>query len=152
MQLGRGGAVERAQATEAFFSPRPRTPPHVIAAPFLPSQASGYIPGTSTGTGTSTNTMHMLRLRPVHQAFVAIANPVQVVQRHCFSAPSSPSSASDQDLQIARSWLAKLHADTVPLKSIGELTFSRSSGPGGQNVNKYARNCARKNKNLNDTY
>ncbi|KAF2704270.1 hypothetical protein K504DRAFT_342114, partial [Pleomassaria siparia CBS 279.74] len=43
--------------------------------------------------------------------------------------------ASEEDLQIARKWLNDLHADTIP-KSIGELSFSRSSGPGGQNVNK----------------
>lgn len=47
------------------------------------------------------------------------------------------SEASPEALQEARAWLAQLHADTIP-KSIGELTFSRSSGPGGQNVNKYA--------------
>ncbi|KAH7401374.1 hypothetical protein BKA66DRAFT_390446, partial [Pyrenochaeta sp. MPI-SDFR-AT-0127] len=45
-------------------------------------------------------------------------------------------SASDEELQTARTWLAKLHAEAIPLKSIGELSFSRSSGPGGQNVNK----------------
>ena len=47
------------------------------------------------------------------------------------------SDASPEAIQEARAWLAQLHADTIP-KSIGELTFSRSSGPGGQNVNKYA--------------
>lgn len=45
--------------------------------------------------------------------------------------------ASDDELRAARSWLQGLHADAIPLKSIGELSFSRSSGPGGQNVNKY---------------
>ncbi|KAF1844069.1 uncharacterized protein K460DRAFT_368942 [Cucurbitaria berberidis CBS 394.84] len=49
---------------------------------------------------------------------------------------SSSSSANDDELQAARTWLAKLHAEAIPLKSIGELSFSRSSGPGGQNVNK----------------
>ncbi|KAF1838020.1 hypothetical protein BDW02DRAFT_595112 [Decorospora gaudefroyi] len=47
-----------------------------------------------------------------------------------------PSSASDDELQAARTWLAALRADEIPLKRIGELSFSRSSGPGGQNVNK----------------
>lgn len=37
--------------------------------------------------------------------------------------------------RAARAWLATLHADA--LSSIGEISFSRSSGPGGQNVNKY---------------
>ena len=42
----------------------------------------------------------------------------------------------EEELQQARAWLAALHADAIPLKTIGELSFSRSSGPGGQNVNK----------------
>jgi peptidyl-tRNA hydrolase ICT1 len=41
----------------------------------------------------------------------------------------------EDELKAARSWLAKLDAETIP-RSIGEVTFSRSSGPGGQHVNK----------------
>ncbi|PVH97678.1 hypothetical protein DM02DRAFT_597174 [Periconia macrospinosa] len=41
----------------------------------------------------------------------------------------------DGNIEAARTWLGQLHADTIP-KSITELSFSRSSGPGGQNVNK----------------
>lgn len=52
-------------------------------------------------------------------------------------ASSSDTGAASDDLRAARSWLQGLHADAIPLKSIGELSFSRSSGPGGQNVNKY---------------
>jgi peptidyl-tRNA hydrolase ICT1 len=59
------------------------------------------------------------------------------VQRCLSSARDSSSSASDDELRAARSWLASLHAEAIPLKSIGEVSFSRSSGPGGQNVNKY---------------
>jgi peptidyl-tRNA hydrolase ICT1 len=44
---------------------------------------------------------------------------------------------SEDELQQARRWLEQLHAETIP-RSIGDLSFSRSSGPGGQNVNKYA--------------
>jgi peptidyl-tRNA hydrolase ICT1 len=46
------------------------------------------------------------------------------------------SSVDEEELQKARAWLAALHAEVIPLKTIGELSFSRSSGPGGQNVNK----------------
>ncbi|OAG02659.1 uncharacterized protein CC84DRAFT_1166491 [Paraphaeosphaeria sporulosa] len=52
-----------------------------------------------------------------------------------FASDRSTSDASPEELQAARRWLAQLHAETIP-KSIGELSFSRSSGPGGQNVNK----------------
>ena len=44
--------------------------------------------------------------------------------------------ASDDELRAARTWLAQLTADTIP-RSICAVSFSRSSGPGGQNVNKY---------------
>jgi peptidyl-tRNA hydrolase ICT1 len=41
----------------------------------------------------------------------------------------------EDELQAARKWLANLDPDTIP-RQICDLTFSRSSGPGGQNVNK----------------
>ncbi|KAL6709471.1 hypothetical protein ACN47E_001406 [Coniothyrium glycines] len=58
------------------------------------------------------------------------------VAQHTFTSSASVRNASNDELHAARTWLATLHADTIPLKNIGELTFSRSSGPGGQNVNK----------------
>lgn len=42
----------------------------------------------------------------------------------------------DEDWPAAREWMAKLNPQTVP-RSICEISFSRSSGPGGQNVNKF---------------
>jgi peptidyl-tRNA hydrolase ICT1 len=77
----------------------------------------------------------MLR-RVIPYSPVSIPPPLPAVR------PSLPfqrygSSATGDEVQAARAWLAELHAETIPLKSIGELSFSRSSGPGGQNVNKY---------------
>ncbi|KAK5126238.1 hypothetical protein LTR85_010473 [Meristemomyces frigidus] len=43
--------------------------------------------------------------------------------------------ADEQELDAARKWLARLDPETIP-RSICEVSFSRSSGPGGQNVNK----------------
>ncbi|PWY92561.1 hypothetical protein BO70DRAFT_391956 [Aspergillus heteromorphus CBS 117.55] len=40
-----------------------------------------------------------------------------------------------EDLTAARDWVARLNANTIP-RDIAEISFSRSSGPGGQNVNK----------------
>jgi len=44
--------------------------------------------------------------------------------------------ASEEDLDEAREWLATLTPDTIP-KNICEVKCSRSFGPGGQNVNKF---------------
>lgn len=80
----------------------------------------------------------MLRCRLILKPLVSITRCPSAVRRTLSSARDSNSNASDDDnLRTARSWLASLHAEAIPLKSIGELTFSRSSGPGGQNVNKY---------------
>lgn len=59
----------------------------------------------------------------------------QLVHR-CLASPAK--SYDDEDHREARTWLAKFNANTIP-KNICEVTFSRSSGPGGQNVNKYDR-------------
>jgi len=48
--------------------------------------------------------------------------------------PTSPQSDEEQ-LRAAREWLANLDSKTIP-RRIGAVSFSRSSGPGGQNVNK----------------
>ncbi|OCK84422.1 peptidyl-tRNA hydrolase domain-containing protein [Lepidopterella palustris CBS 459.81] len=52
-----------------------------------------------------------------------------------FASRKSISNVSEEDIEAARKWLGKLDPDTIP-KNICELSFSRSSGPGGQNVNK----------------
>ena len=56
--------------------------------------------------------------------------------RRCLSRPAK--GVDEEDHREARTWLAKFNADTIP-KNIGQFIFSRSSGPGGQNVNKYER-------------
>ncbi|KAJ4291161.1 hypothetical protein N0V90_010359 [Kalmusia sp. IMI 367209] len=58
-----------------------------------------------------------------------VAHPIR------FASCRSSGEASAEELQAARKWFAQLNAETIP-KSIGKLSFSRSSGPGGQNVNK----------------
>jgi protein subunit release factor B len=43
--------------------------------------------------------------------------------------------AAEKDVTAARKWLAELRETSLP-SNIGEVSYSRSSGPGGQNVNK----------------
>lgn len=79
--------------------------------------------------------MQPVRWHTVARAFISSTPTPPAVQRWLSSAAKTR--AGDDELRAARTWLANLHAEAVPLKSIGELSFSRSSGPGGQNVNKY---------------
>ncbi|KAI5277003.1 hypothetical protein E4T47_00015 [Aureobasidium subglaciale] len=55
------------------------------------------------------------------------------------------SGGGDDELDAARRWLANFNAETIP-RNICDVSFSRSSGPGGQNVNKYFRRLSRPNK------
>jgi hypothetical protein len=54
------------------------------------------------------------------------------------SKPATPEANSEEGKEIAaaRKWLDAMTPETIP-RSICDVTFSRSSGPGGQNVNKY---------------
>lgn len=54
------------------------------------------------------------------------------LQTRCSSTRDGP---DEKELKAARNWLKAYTVETIP-KSIGEVSFSRSSGPGGQNVNK----------------
>ena len=56
------------------------------------------------------------------------------ILHRCLSSPAI--THNDEDHREARTWLARFHVNTIP-KNICEVTFSRSSGPGGQNVNKF---------------
>lgn len=53
-----------------------------------------------------------------------------------YASSTANTSATDEELTKARTWLAKLDAETIP-QNLFDISFSRSSGPGGQNVNKY---------------
>jgi hypothetical protein len=58
------------------------------------------------------------------------------IQGRSFSKSSRGVAATHVEIQIARDWLAGFGPESIP-KQICDLSFSRSSGPGGQNVNKY---------------
>lgn len=69
---------------------------------------------------------------------------MKIVDR-CLSSPAI--THDDEDHREARTWLARFNVNTIP-KNIGEITFSRSSGPGGQNVNKYEKSRFSQQENL----
>lgn len=69
---------------------------------------------------------------PVHRFFAPAISPLV---HHRYSSSSSPVDEEEEQLARARTWIANLSPSTIP-KSICDISYSRSSGPGGQNVNK----------------
>lgn len=52
------------------------------------------------------------------------------------SGPKAVEAGSEDEHREARVWLETYKVNSIP-RNICEVTFSRASGPGGQNVNKY---------------
>ncbi|KAK8221847.1 hypothetical protein M8818_000012 [Zalaria obscura] len=52
-----------------------------------------------------------------------------------YATRANTGTGEDEEIAAARRWLADLNPDTIP-RNICDVSFSRSSGPGGQNVNK----------------
>ena len=67
-------------------------------------------------------------VRPIHHVALGI--------RYMAFRSDEPEGPSEADMRAAREWLASFDLDTIP-KKLCDISFSRSSGPGGQNVNKY---------------
>ena len=79
----------------------------------------------------------LLRLLPKAHTLTATCNSHTVSQQfhRTYATKRGPADYTEEDLSAARKWLANLNPDTIP-SNLCEITFSRSSGPGGQNVNK----------------
>ncbi|KAF2175589.1 hypothetical protein K469DRAFT_683850 [Zopfia rhizophila CBS 207.26] len=78
--------------------------------------------------------MQRFPARPLISSAIGCQLQLLPTIRH-FGARKNGNGVSEDDVRAARNWLEKLDAETIP-KNLYELTFSRSSGPGGQNVNK----------------
>ena len=74
-----------------------------------------------TGYTTTRPQVYILKARPVITRCLASG-------RH--------GDADEAEIDAARKWLAKLDADTIRRHAVCDMSYSRSSGPGGQNVNK----------------
>lgn len=74
----------------------------------------------------------------LHNAFRATSSPALRCSRasRFYTTRAAQPETSSEDVAAARTWLANLNSDTIP-RNLCEVSFSRSSGPGGQNVNKY---------------
>lgn len=68
------------------------------------------------------------------RSLVSSVKRTQIIR---YFASRKVSEADEDEIEAARKWLAKLDADTIRQNAICDISFSRSSGPGGQNVNKY---------------
>ena len=66
----------------------------------------------------------------------AIAVKIISAARFFSSSRVSVPGVSEEDEVAARKWLANYNSDTIPQRMC-DVSFSRSSGPGGQNVNKW---------------
>jgi hypothetical protein len=62
--------------------------------------------------------------------------------KHGLPERKKPFHALDEDNQAAYTWLQAFTPQQLP-KGMCEVTFSRSGGPGGQNVNKYGIFCSK---------
>ncbi|KAJ6577576.1 RF-1 domain-containing protein [Mycena capillaripes] len=92
----------------------------------------------------------VLLLPPIHPSFLGLGHPAKVFKvfgalfarkshRGSNSAipipPQLTTLESPQDTALARAWIGQFRTSDIPKSSV-QLSFSRSSGPGGQNVNK----------------
>lgn len=78
----------------------------------------------------------MLRyVAPSRSVKPLLQSPRITVSRQ-FATRKDNGAADEEEIDAARKWLANLDADTIREKAVCDVSFSRSSGPGGQNVNK----------------
>jgi peptidyl-tRNA hydrolase ICT1 len=75
----------------------------------------------------------MLRYVPVRPQLTARGRIARTAR--CFASRNG-GEQDEAELAAARNWLANLDAETIRKNADCDISFSRSSGPGGQNVNK----------------
>ena len=73
----------------------------------------------------------VLRLQRIESAFRPQISPCQKPRWF-----TSRSEASEEDVATTRNWLKTFGSSGGLPSDVGEVSYSRSSGPGGQNVNK----------------
>jgi peptidyl-tRNA hydrolase ICT1 len=80
-----------------------------------------------------------LTAAPCRPLLIAVTRPSPAVLSTAYTSRTFASGrdgeVDEEELKAARQWLSKLDPETIP-RDLCEVSFSRSSGPGGQNVNK----------------
>ncbi|KAG4434943.1 hypothetical protein IFR05_009584 [Cadophora sp. M221] len=77
----------------------------------------------------------MLQHRALQYLSPQLRGQLSLVQKYRPYSAQSGSESEAADLDAAREWFQRFSKSTIPAK-IGQTTYSRSSGPGGQKVNK----------------
>jgi hypothetical protein len=77
----------------------------------------------------------LLLFKSFQQTLRAPTTKLRCISKARDYSQSTSSAPSEEELASARKWVATFTPSSVP-QDIGDVSFSRSSGPGGQNVNK----------------
>ena len=78
--------------------------------------------------------MSYTQIRGLSYPSLVLATELRLSSK-CRNYSQTTSVPTEADLASARKWIATFTSDSIP-RDIGDVSFSRSSGPGGQNVNK----------------
>ncbi|KAF3386415.1 hypothetical protein F1880_000356, partial [Penicillium rolfsii] len=76
-------------------------------------------------------------IRTPSAPFPPFTTPISLGRSAKFASTGSSDPSDPQDIELARKWLKAFESgvQSIP-RHVGQISFSRSSGPGGQNVNK----------------
>lgn len=77
------------------------------------------------------------RIRTPSAPFLPLTTPISLGRSAKFASTGSSDPSDPQDIELARKWLKAFESGVKSIpRHVGQVSFSRSSGPGGQNVNK----------------
>ncbi|PVH87957.1 hypothetical protein DL98DRAFT_509474 [Cadophora sp. DSE1049] len=77
----------------------------------------------------------MLQHRALQSLSPKLRGQLSLIQNYRAYSSQFGNNSEDADLDAAREWFERFNKSTIPAK-MGQTTYSRSSGPGGQKVNK----------------
>ncbi|KAJ5891086.1 uncharacterized protein N7473_007314 [Penicillium subrubescens] len=76
-------------------------------------------------------------IRTQSTPFLPFTTPISLGRSAKFASTGSSDPSDPHDVELARKWLKAFESGVKSIpRHVGQVSFSRSSGPGGQNVNK----------------